>query len=220
MLTSILGALRSEIERGTPLVGLEPSCVSVFRDELVNMLPGNLDAVRLREQSYLLSEFLEKIGWLPPSLKGKALVHGHCHHKAIAKLKDERAQLDKVGLDYEVTDSGCCGMAGAFGFERDHFDVSQACGERSLLPAVRGTSPGTLIITDGFSCREQIAQGTGRRAFHLAEVLQRALVAHRAQSTTPARPARRRRASRPARVLLGAAVLATMTVGVAAARRR
>ncbi|MBV9168713.1 MAG: FAD-binding oxidoreductase, partial [Chloroflexi bacterium] len=164
-----------EIALGTSLVGLEPSCLSVFRDEMVNLLPNDLDAQRLKAQSFLLSEFLERAKWQPPRLDRKALVHGHCHHKAIVKLDDEKAQLDKMGLDYQLLDSGCCGMAGAFGFEAEHYDVSLQIGERVLLPAVREASPEALIVADGFSCREQISQTTGRKALHLAEVLQRAL---------------------------------------------
>jgi len=101
----------------------------------------------------------------------KAIVHGHCHHKAVMKMDAQEAVLTKLGLDYQVLDSGCCGMAGAFGFERDHYDVSMKIGERVLLPAVREASTDTLIIADGFSCREQIAQTTERRALHLAEVI-------------------------------------------------
>src|SRR5204863_8402570 len=98
--------------------------------------------------------------------------HGHCHHKAIMKIDADNELLQKLGLDFEVLDSGCCGMAGTFGFEKDHYDVSIACGERMLLPKVRRTPGDTLIITDGFSCREQIRQTTERRAFHSAQVVQ------------------------------------------------
>jgi hypothetical protein len=103
------------------------------------------------------------------------VVHGHCHHKAIMRMGTEEAVLRKLGLDYELLDSGCCGMAGAFGFEKDHYDVSIKCGERVLLPAVRKAAKDTLIIADGFSCREQIAQTTDREALHLAEVILLAL---------------------------------------------
>jgi FAD/FMN-containing dehydrogenase/Fe-S oxidoreductase len=177
LLRQILDTLEPEIKAGVPLVGLEPSCIAVFRDELINLFPDDEDARRLSQQSFLLSEFLEKKvdHYQPPRLSRKALVHGHCHHKAIMKMGDEEAILQKMHLDYTVPDSGCCGMAGAFGFERDHYDVSMACGERVLLPAVRGSSDETLIVADGFSCREQIAQTTNRRALHLAEVLQLAL---------------------------------------------
>lgn len=177
LLQQILTTLRPQIEAGTPIVGLEPSCVSVFRDELKNLLPHDENAKRLSEQSFLLSEFLEKKAkhYQPPRLQRKAVVHGHCHHKSLMKMTDEEALLSKMGLDFHVLDSGCCGMAGAFGFETDHYDVSIKAGERVLLPAVRKADAETLIITDGFSCREQIAQTTDRQALHMAQVLQMAM---------------------------------------------
>jgi Fe-S oxidoreductase len=152
--------------------------VSVFRDELRDMLPDDADAKRLSEQTFLLSEFLAKHahGFSPPPLTRKALVHGHCHQKSVLDFSCETSVLDAVRLDYSVLDSGCCGMAGAFGFERgEHYRVSIACGERVLLPAARGAPPDSLIVANGFSCREQIAQTTGRRAMHLADVLALAL---------------------------------------------
>ncbi len=175
LLRQTLDTLRPHVEAGVPLIGLEPSCVAVFRDEMKNLLPHDEDAKRLAQQSFLLSEFLEKAQYQPPQLKRKALVHGHCHHKAIMKMTDENALLSKLGLDFQVLDSGCCGMAGSFGFEKDHYDVSIKVGERVLLPAVRQADQETLIIADGFSCREQIAQTTDRQALHLAQVLQMAM---------------------------------------------
>jgi FAD/FMN-containing dehydrogenase/Fe-S oxidoreductase len=177
MLHQILDVLRPWIQKGTPVVGLEPSCVAVFRDELYQLLPDDLDARRLKEQSFLLSEYLEQKvdGYRPPQLKRKAVVHGHCHHKSLMKMDDENKLLGQMGLDFQELDSGCCGMAGSFGFERDHYDVSLAVGERVLLPAVRQADPETLIVADGFSCREQIDQTTNRQALHLAQVLQMAL---------------------------------------------
>jgi FAD/FMN-containing dehydrogenase/Fe-S oxidoreductase len=174
LLRNVISELRDDIRAGTPLVVLEPSCASVFRDELVNLFPNDEDAKRLCEQTVLLSEFFQKFA--PdhplPQLKRTAIVHGHCHHKAIMQLHDEEAVLTRLGLEYQVLDSGCCGMAGAFGFEGGvHYDVSIKAGERVLLPAVRRAAPDTLIITDGFSCREQISQTTDRQALHLAEVI-------------------------------------------------
>jgi Fe-S oxidoreductase len=109
-------------------------------------------------------------------LDGKAVVHPHCHQRASLNLDDEIAVLKQTGLDFTVLDAGCCGMAGAFGFEADHYDVSMKAGERVLLPAVREASADTYIVTNGFSCREQITQTTGRRAWHLAEIMQKALL--------------------------------------------
>ncbi len=152
--------------------------MAVFRDELINLFPDDEDAKRLRGQSFLLSEFLNKKveGYQPPLLHRKALVHGHCHHKSIMGMSDETALLKKMGLDVEMPEPGCCGMAGSFGFERGrHFDVAMACGERALLPAVRQADDDILIIANGFSCQQQIGQGTGRRPQHLAEILQMAL---------------------------------------------
>jgi FAD/FMN-containing dehydrogenase len=177
LLRQILDTLKPEIEASTPIVGLEPSCVAVFRDELGNLFPMDEDARRLRRQTFLLSEFLEKKAkdYRPPKLRRKALVHGHCHHEHVMTFKDEASVLDKLGLDYQKLGSGCCGMAGSFGFESGHYDVSVAVGERKLLPAVRRADPDTLIVADGFSCREQIAGLTDRGALHLAQVIQMAL---------------------------------------------
>jgi Fe-S oxidoreductase len=177
LLRNILDTLRPQIEQGVPVVGLEPSCVAVFRDELIDLFPNDEEAKRLSQQTFLLSEFLEKQvqHYRLPQLHHKAVVHGHCHHKAIMGMKDEEAVLSKLGLDYTVLDSGCCGMAGAFGFEKDHYDVSIKVGERALLPTVRNAGEDTLIIADGFSCREQIAQATDRHALHIAQVIQMAM---------------------------------------------
>ncbi len=177
LLRDVLVALRPQIEAGIPVVVLEPSCAAVFRDELKNLLPNDQDGKRLARQTYVLSEFLEKKAshYRPPLLRRRAILHGHCHQKAIMKMDDERAVATKLGLDLEMPDSGCCGMAGAFGFEKDHYDLSIQIGERVLLPAVRKADKRTLIIADGFSCREQIAQTTDRQAIHLAQAIQMAL---------------------------------------------
>jgi Fe-S oxidoreductase len=173
-LERILRTLAGPIDAGLPMVVLEPSCASVFRDELRNLFPTDSRAERLRSQTFLLSEFLERHapGFEPPQLSRNVLLHGHCHQKALMKMTDEESLLKKMGARLQSIDSGCCGMAGPFGFERDKFAVSQAVGERVLLPAVRETAADTLIVSDGFSCREQILQATGRRAIHLAEAMQ------------------------------------------------
>jgi FAD/FMN-containing dehydrogenase/Fe-S oxidoreductase len=173
-LQRILHVLGSQIDAGLPIVVLEPSCASVFRDELRNLFPTNARALRLGRQTFVLGEFLEHHapGYSPPPLSRRVLLHGHCHQKALMKMNDEESLLHKMGTDLQSPDSGCCGMAGAFGLAKDNYLVSQAVGERVLLPLVRQASSDTLIISDGFSCREQILQATGRRAIHLAEAIQ------------------------------------------------
>ncbi|MGH2513405.1 MAG: (Fe-S)-binding protein, partial [Candidatus Limnocylindrales bacterium] len=158
LLTTILADLQPEIRAGTTVVGLEPSCVSVFRDEARNLLAGNHDAERLAQQTQTLTEFLAHLdGYRPPRMSGRALVHGHCHHRSVLDFESELTVLRATGLELDVPETGCCGMAGSFGFERgDHYAVSVAAGERALLPAVRTAAPDTWIVTGGFSCREQI----------------------------------------------------------------
>jgi FAD/FMN-containing dehydrogenase/Fe-S oxidoreductase len=177
LLKTILSDLRDEIRSGTPIVGLEPSCVSVFRDEATNLLHGDNDARRLAAQAKTLTEFLAaRDGYRPPHLDGQVLVHGHCHDKSVLGFESELAVLRASGLEVDAPDSGCCGMAGSFGFERgDHYRVSMAVGERALLPAVRDADPTTYVVADGFSCREQIEQGTRHSVLHAAELLALAL---------------------------------------------
>lgn len=192
MLLQILNTLQTEIRQDVPIVGLEPSCVAVFRDELGELLPHNQDAKRLKNNVYTLAEFLEKKApdFKPPQLKQKAIVHGHCHHKAVMKMSCDTSVLKKTGLDYKVLDSGCCGMAGYFGYIKGkQYDVSVKAGERALLPAVRYASDQTIIIADGFSCREQIEQETDRKGLHLAQVLQMAL--HEKESSDVSLPERK-----------------------------
>jgi FAD/FMN-containing dehydrogenase/Fe-S oxidoreductase len=176
-LNRVLNVLEKEIADGVPVVVLEPSCASVFRDEMPNLFPDDPRARKLAKQIMLLSEFLEKNAqdFPLPKIRRKALVHGHCHHKSIMKMSDEESVLRRMGIDYEAPAPGCCGMAGAFGFERDKYETSIAIGELELLPAVRKTPADCLIIANGFSCREQIQQCTGRRTLHLAEVIQMGL---------------------------------------------
>jgi Fe-S oxidoreductase len=168
-----LDALEPALREGTPIVGLEPACVSAFRDELPSLMHGNEMAQRLSGQVRFFSDFIDQdCGDDPlPKVEGEALVHIHCHHHAIIKPTAELAVLQRVGLDYEVLKAGCCGMAGSLGFEADKYDVSLAAGERVLLPAVRDAAKETAILADGFSCREQIEQGTGRQTLHIAELL-------------------------------------------------
>jgi len=177
LLLQILDELGPEITAGIPIVGLEPSCVAVFRDELLNLFPNDERAQALSRQTFLLSEFLEihAKDFTPPPLNRKALLHGHCHHKSLMKMTAEESILRRIGVDFQSPAPGCCGMAGSFGFEQDKYNVSMAIGDLELLPAVRSAPADWLIIADGFSCREQIAQATPRHALHLGEILQMAL---------------------------------------------
>ncbi|HEY4099335.1 MAG TPA: FAD-linked oxidase C-terminal domain-containing protein [Gemmatimonadales bacterium] len=170
-----IDSLRDDIRAGTPIVGLEPSCVAAFRDELIGLFPDDDDARRLSQQTVMLSEFLADRDFRTRPLRRRAMVHGHCHHKAVMTMKAEESVMKSLELDYQLLDSGCCGMAGSFGFEADKYDLSIAIGEQRLLPAVRATDGDMLIVANGFSCYEQIVQQTGRIPLHLAEVVRLAL---------------------------------------------
>jgi Fe-S oxidoreductase len=182
-LREILDALRPAIDDGVPLVGLEPACVAVFRDEMVNLYPNDAQALKLAGQTFMFSEFLvRQARYTPPPLKLKAVVHGHCHQKAVFGMADEVSLLGAMGLDFDLLDSGCCGMAGSFGFDKDKVELSKRIGELVLLPQVRAAAQDTLVITNGYSCREQIAQGARRHALHLAEVIDLAIQRQRGAS--------------------------------------
>ncbi|HAM02132.1 MAG TPA: FAD-binding oxidoreductase [Acidimicrobiaceae bacterium] len=175
----VLDELGPHIRAGVPLVGLEPSCLAAFRDELPELFPTDLDAQRLARQSYVLAEFLERYAsdWEMPRLQRKAIVQRHCHQQAVIGYdEDTKVMQRRLGLDVEVLDSGCCGLAGSFGFERgEKYEVSIGAGERVLFPAVRHSDESTLVVADGFSCRTQIEHNTERRGLHLAEVISMAL---------------------------------------------
>jgi FAD/FMN-containing dehydrogenase/Fe-S oxidoreductase len=231
LLRDVLEGLREEIEAGTPVVTLEPSCGAVFRNELVNMLPDDEDAKRLARQTFTLGEFLaEQAGdWEMPQLARRALVHFHCHQRATSDTDCDRRVLDRLGLDYEVLDDGCCGMAGSFGYEAgERYEVSVKAAEQTLLPAVRDASPHTLILTDGFSCASQIEQLSERGALHLAQVVQMAI---REGPNGPGTPHPESRYARPpeaagagngraAKAALACGALATLGGIGALARRR
>ncbi|MFZ2490320.1 MAG: FAD-linked oxidase C-terminal domain-containing protein, partial [Thermoanaerobaculia bacterium] len=179
LLRQTMDVLKEELDEGLPVVGLEPSCVAVFRDELPNLFPDDPYAKKLTAAAMTLSEFIvreENAGrFTLPSLQRKAIVQAHCHHNAVMRFDCEESVLRRIGLDLENPDSGCCGMAGAFGFAEEHYEVSMKVGERVLLPMIREADPSTLIIANGFSCREQIEQSTGRETLHLAQVLELAM---------------------------------------------
>src|SRR5262249_33115960 len=137
LLLETLETLQPELDEGIPIIVLEPSCASVFRDELPNLLPGHDGARRLRQATMTLSEFIAREKIDLPQLHRNALIQAHCHHSAVLGFSDEETVLKAMGLDVEHPDSGCCGMAGAFGFEKDKYGVSMCVGERVLLPKVR-----------------------------------------------------------------------------------
>jgi FAD/FMN-containing dehydrogenase/Fe-S oxidoreductase len=170
-LEGTIDRFRAEIRAGTPIIGLEPSCTAVFKDELGKMLPNDQDGQRLARQVFHLGEFLEREGYEPPMLPRKVLLHGHCHHKATGGIGSEQTMLEKMGAEIEAPDSGCCGLAGSWGYEAGHYDISRAVGERVLLPEARAASTDTLLVADGFSCRTQIEHGAHRKPLHLAQVL-------------------------------------------------
>ncbi len=173
-LQKVLDGLSEPIESGIPVLVLEPSCASVFRDELRKLMPHDEHARRLTAQTMVLDELLARHapGWTPPNVSQRALIHGHCHHKAVIRGDQGRDLLTRAGVEAEMTKAGCCGMAGSFGYGAgEQYDVSMRIGEQFLLPAVRAADGETLLVADGFSCRTQITAGTGRRALHTAEVL-------------------------------------------------
>jgi Fe-S oxidoreductase len=180
-----LRGLAPFLERGAAVVGLEPSCLFTMRDEFLALKLGAASeaAAALAERALMLEEFLDReskagrLDWsLQPIPGGQVLLHGHCHQKAFDAMRPVERVLRLVpDLQVSPVESSCCGMAGAFGFEAEHFDASMAMAELSLLPAVRSSPPEALIVADGTSCRHQIADGTGRRALHVAEVLAMAL---------------------------------------------
>jgi FAD/FMN-containing dehydrogenase/Fe-S oxidoreductase len=180
LLTHILDDLADDIAAGVPLVGLEPGCLSVFKDELLKQLPDHALAKQLSAQTFLFSDFVARQPFEWPTLAADVIVHGHCHQKALFGMQGDTALLNKLGVKWTLLDTGCCGMAGSFGFNAEHHTLSQKIGEDKLFPAVRAAAAAnreTIVLTNGFSCREQIEQGTGRHALHIAQLAQRALAA-------------------------------------------
>jgi Fe-S oxidoreductase len=169
----IFKVLREDIDSATPIVVLEPACASVFKDELLNLLPDSAQAKRLSAQVEYIPDFVARqLDRFPKFLRGgAALVQAHCHHHALFGFDSEKQLLDELGIIVERPPQGCCGMAGAFGMARESFEVGKAIGERLLLPRVRELSPEAVVVADGFSCREQIESHTARRATHIVELL-------------------------------------------------
>ena len=177
-LERVLHRMAPQIDAGLPFIFLEPSCASVFKDELLELLPNDQRARRLSDQVWLLADFLVERApeFVKPRLTGRhILVHGHCHHKAVfSGAANEVTLLRQTGATVEPIQAGCCGMAGPFGFEAEKFEVSRIIANQDLLPAVRSSGPGTIVVADGFSCREQIEQLAHRQAVHFAEILAQA----------------------------------------------
>jgi Fe-S oxidoreductase len=183
VLRRTIKALKPDLRAGVPVVVLEPSCAAVFRADAPELL-GSDDARLLAGQTKTLAELLVEAGWRPAGLlealgrPGSDSVHAiaqvHCHQHAIMGFDPDTEILRRCGVDAEVLDTGCCGLAGNFGFERGHYDVSVACAERGLWPAAREAGPETVVLADGFSCRTQLEAGrTGHQGVHLAELLAR-----------------------------------------------
>ena len=174
-LHDILDSLTEASDKRLPIVGLEPSCVASFHDELPGLFHDDERAHYLAANTHLLSDFLKKDGYQPPQMQGRALVHVHCHQHAVLDAKADKEMLERMGLEVEMLDAGCCGLAGSFGFDAEKYEVSKQIGELQLLPKVRATPETTYVVTNGFSCKEQIWQEAGRKTLNMAEMLAMAL---------------------------------------------
>ncbi|MCB0325757.1 MAG: 4Fe-4S dicluster domain-containing protein, partial [Bdellovibrionales bacterium] len=215
-----LRQLRSEIRRGTPVVGMEPSCIAVFKHELREMLPHDADAARLAKNCYHWSEFFEKFDIPTPTLARKAVVWGHCHQKATGGTGADMTLLNtRMGLAAREAKGGCCGLAGSWGFESGKYEMSKACGEVGFFPAARSADRQTLLIADGFSCKTQLEQSeVGRKALHVAQVMKLARdgtvfaeFPERAAPPPPAAPAGMRLVRAAAVCILGALLVGITT---------
>ncbi|MFI6825666.1 FAD-binding and (Fe-S)-binding domain-containing protein [Kribbella sp. NPDC050241] len=175
VLTRSLKTLEPHLVAGTPIVGLEPSCTAALRHDAPDLIADNPLADQVAKATRTFAELLAEAEWEPPQVGGEALVQTHCHQHAALGFDADRRLMAAAGIDATIPDSGCCGLAGNFGFERDHYAVSKAIGERVLLPAVRSLPEATAVLADGFSCRTQITHGTTRHPRHLAELLAAAL---------------------------------------------
>ncbi len=224
VLRRTVDSLADHVRRGGYVVGLEPSCTAVFRSDAPDLLHGDQDVLRLRDQTRTLAEILmhDTPGWQPPQLgrdgatKAQAMAQVHCHQHAVMGWEADAQLLEAAGVEAEHLDSGCCGLAGNFGFTKGHGEVSQACAERVLLPRVRGAEQDTAVLADGFSCRTQVhdLDSGGREAVHLAELLAGGLDQQpMGEIATPARATVSRRASRAAAA--AAATATALTLGAA-----
>lgn len=214
-LLDVLSALRDEIRDDTPVVGMEPSCLAVFKDELPKLLPHDDDAERLVRNSYHFAEFFAKFDVeVPKTSRVRALLWGHCHQRATGGVSADQEVLQKMGVDVEPVSGGCCGLAGSFGFEEGKYQISMDCGEQALFPATR-KNPDALVVADGFSCQTQLADAGAASALHLGQLMAMAKLSEDIRSVQPpGRPApgARTRAVRTAGPLaaLGAATAAAV----------
>ena len=191
-LLDIVETLAQRDFNGVPVVGLEPSCVAAFRDELRQLHLTDERAHNLAERAFLLTEFLQREGYHPPTLNRRAIVHVHCHQYAALQAGADAVMLARMGIEHRVLDAGCCGMAGSFGYDANKYPVSIEIARQQLVPALREKDADELVITNGFSCREQIAHTTGQRSWHMAEILDLALTEGEANFEVLASTARRR----------------------------
>jgi Fe-S oxidoreductase len=161
-----------DVEEGLVFVVLEPSCAAALRTDLPELLHDDPRAARLAARVLTFAEALERLApdWRPPALNRPVVGQTHCHQHAVLGDTADRRLREAAGLAGDLT-GGCCGLAGNFGFEKGHFEVSEACAEEQLLPTVRQAPPDTVVLADGFSCRTQLEQLAGVRGRHLAEVL-------------------------------------------------
>jgi FAD/FMN-containing dehydrogenase/Fe-S oxidoreductase len=214
MLSRAVAALAPHVRAGGYVVGLEPSCTAVFRSDAVELFPDDQDTRRLRDHTLTLAELLttRTPGWQPPALRRPVLAQVHCHQHAVLGWDAEEKLLAAAHAPAEHLETGCCGLAGNFGFQRGHGEISRACAERALLPRLRDAPPGAVILADGFSCRTQIHEldSGGRDAMHLAELLATAgnLGYQRPERTAAPRPAAPRPAAKAAALAGAASVLA------------
>jgi Fe-S oxidoreductase len=178
LLRELLDTLGPALARGVPIVGLEPACVAAFRDEVPALFPHDPRAERLKRQSFMIDEFVDRHRDrfdLPRAEGRKALVQVHCHQHAVLDAAAAPKVLERLGVEADSMPTGCCGMAGSFGFEAEKYDWSVKIAEHALLPRLRAADPDMTVIASGFSCREQIEQLTGRETRHVAEILARSM---------------------------------------------
>jgi Fe-S oxidoreductase len=219
ILKKTVGTLAEQVRNGGYVVGLEPSCTSVFRGDALELFPDDQDVRRLSEHTKTLAELLTEHtpGYRPPAIRRKALAQVHCHQHAVLDWDADEKLLRAAGAEPEHLETGCCGLAGDFGFQAGHGEVSRAIAERALLPRLRAANSGAVILADGFSCRTQIHEldSGGREAMHLAELLATAgnLGYDRPEETAAPRPAPPRGPAKAAAL----AVTATAAAGAATA---